>query len=373
MQALAFTRQGLGDRSQDGVHVRRRTAPLHAGNSPLDPGFRRAVARAVAAFRPDVVWAHTPVPFPAEMACGAARAARVPFALTYHAGRLEGSSLPLRLAAAFDRATLQRRMLAGADRLMAVSPFVRDNALAAHRGRVTIVPPGVDARRFDAPHDAAGAGAEVLFVGPLSRTYRWKGLDPLWAAFRTVQARRPDACLTLVGDGDRVEELRARAHREGLHVRLAGRLGDEALVRAYRRAAVTVLPSTTPAEAFGMVLAEANACGRPVVGSRVGGIPDFVRHGDNGLLAAPGDADDLARQLLRVLEDPTLARAMGRRGRARVRREHDWDDLALACERVLEEAAGAPAAMGDAATPTGPSVPTPRARRASARAAAGLK
>ncbi|MHB8633742.1 MAG: glycosyltransferase, partial [Thermoplasmatota archaeon] len=88
-------------------------------------------------------------------------------------------------------------------------------------------------------------------------------------------------------------------------------------------------------EAFGMVLAEANSCARPVVGTRIGGIPHFVRPGENGLLANPGDPRDLARALGDLLAHPDEARAMGERGRQRVLRDHDWDTLVVECERVL--------------------------------------
>jgi glycosyltransferase involved in cell wall biosynthesis len=317
-----------------GVVVERHVPPFRLGNTPIDPGLRRRVAHRIGRERPDVVWAHSPVPFPAEMAWLASRG-RAPFALTYHAGRLNGSGRLLGLAAAVDRATLERRMMAESAGLIAVGPYVRDHALARHRSRVRIVPPGVDASLFTP--GPAPAGQDILFVGPLDRSYRWKGLDVLLRAFAEVRAHAPEARLVLVGQGDRAPALQARAAREGLVLR--GRLSEPALADAYRSCAALCLPSTTDAESFGMVLAEANACGRPVVGSRVGGIPDFVRPGDNGLLAKPGDAGDLAEKLLSLLEDPEAANAMGKRGRERVLREHDWDQLAKATETVLEEAA----------------------------------
>lgn len=118
----------------------------------------------------------------------------------------------------------------------------------------------------------------------------------------------------------------------------AGRLSHGALVRAYQAATVTTLPSTRPAEAFGLVLAEANACGRPVVGTRMGGIPDFVRHGENGLLVEPGDAAGLAEALLTVLRDPALAARLGAEGRRRVLAEHGWEGLVDRTEDALREA-----------------------------------
>jgi glycosyltransferase involved in cell wall biosynthesis len=107
---------------------------------------------------------------------------------------------------------------------------------------------------------------------------------------------------------------------------------------------VVTLPSITDAESFGMVLAEANACARPVVGSRVGGIPDFVRHGENGLLAEPSNARSLAAALTFILRNPEAAQRMGARGREIVLAGHNWDASADATERILLSASRDPRA-----------------------------
>ncbi|MEA3190142.1 MAG: hypothetical protein QOD77_724 [Thermoplasmata archaeon] len=340
VQALAFSQTRAGRVDVEGVPVEFTMPDFRIGNAPVGAGFLGAVRDRIARDRPDVVLAHTPVPFSAEMASLAAARAGVPFVATYHAGRLQGSTGVRNVLAALDRATLERRMLKNAARLIAVTPYVRDHALGKHKDRVAIIPPGVDHATF-APQPMEDAPPkEVLFVGPLDRSYGWKGADVLWDAFQAVAKAHPAARLRLVGKGDRAAEFRRLGARLG-GVEVSGRLSDPELVAAYNRACVTVLPSLTDAESFGMVLAEANACERPVVASRVGGIPDFVAHGENGLLAAPGDARDLAAQLCAVLADEGMARRMGRAGRKRVIEGHDWDELAKRTEAVLADAANA--------------------------------
>lgn len=344
MRCIALTQKSAADEIRDGVHVERRRAVIRLGNTPIDFRLGGHIHRTIQSFRPDVIVAHTPVPYPAEMAYLAARRNRIPFVVTYHAGDLRGSRPLLEAIARLNRGTLQRSMLANAHGLIAVGAYVRDHALGRHRDRVQIVSPGVDTDRYT-PAGRADS-RKILFVGPVSASYRWKGLDVLWEAFQIVRQRLPDARLTIVGDGDRLHEFTAKAFQGGRGVRLAGRIPEDRLIEEYRQASVVVLPSTTDAESFGMVLAEANACGRPVVASRIGGIPDFVHDADNGLLADAGDASDLAEKLLILLLDPAGANEMGRRGRERVVREHNWNDLAAKTESVLHqaigEAAGAP-------------------------------
>lgn len=336
VEAHAFTATRRPSEVRDGVVVHRRSPWLRIGNSPIDPTFYRGMKKAIRNFLPDVVVGHTPVPFAAEVAEAAAHQAGVPFVTTYHAGRLAGSSMLLRPIAAVVGATFQQRMLRRSRHLIASSPYVRDHPLAPYRQRVTVVAPGVDTRRF-LPWEQP-LGNEILFVGPLAKAYRWKGVDTLWDAFRLVRGSVPDATLTLAGQGDRYDAFARLAKGSG-SLRLTGRLSDEQLVAEYQRASVVVLPSTSDAEAFGMVLAEANACGRPVVGSRIGGIPDFITHGENGLLANPGDPVDLARHIVTILRDQGLARKMGDRGHEKVVRDHHWATLSLQTEQILDAAA----------------------------------
>ena len=309
-------------------------------NTPLSLRYHREARRILRESRFDVVSVHTPVPGCAELAALAARRAGVPYVVTYHAGRLEApKGSPLGLAAALHRATFERMLLAGASGRIAVSPFVARNVYRDHP--CAIIPPGVDATRFR-PGEPESPG-RILYVGPVDRAYAWKGFEVLVEAFERVADAFPAAHLRVVGKGSLVESYQARFAAEGLadRVSFAGRVEEEALPSEYQRASVVVLPSTSSAESFGMVLAEANACGRPVIGSRVGGVPSFVHDGRNGLLCKPGDAASLAAKIARLLRDPALRRRLGAEGRARVLNAHRWDALAKETLAVLEGATGA--------------------------------
>lgn len=316
-------------------------------NTPLSLDVWRAAKRL--APQHDVVNVHTPVPGTAELVAWAARRARVPYVVTYHAGTLAGPRGPLAAAASVHAALGERWMLRAASARIAVSPYVADHVF---RGLPSeIIPPGVDVQRFRAT--AEPVPGRILFVGPVSRAYAWKGFRTLADAFSILSERVPDAHLRVVGQGDLVEGYKARF--AGKPVAFVGRVDDDTLVREYSRASVVVLPSTSAAESFGMCLAEANACGRPVVGSAVGGIPAFVKHGENGLLATPGDPQALCDALAGVLTQPTLARDMGLAGRARVEKEHRWSELAERTLAVYEAARarrGVTAASGRAARRT---------------------
>lgn len=303
---------------------------IRLSNTPLSLAIYRA-ARQVARGA-DIVNVHTPVPGTAELVAHAARREGVPYVVTYHAGRLAAPPGLLRIAAFLHERTFERRMLRHAAARIAVSPFVAANALCGLASDV--VPPGVDVDRFRPV--AEPVPGRVLFVGPVSRAYTWKGLSVLAAAMTLVRA--PGAHLRIVGDGELAENYRAQG------ATVVGRVSDDTLVEEYARASVVVLPSTSAAESFGMCLAEANACARPVVASDVGGIPSFVREGENGMLVPAGDARALAAAIDRRLLDGHESRLMGARGRVRVEREHRWRDLADRTLAIYERARAGPAA-----------------------------
>lgn len=171
------------------------------------------------------------------------------------------------------------------------------------------------ARFLDPPPVAVPAMPAVLFVGALER---YKGVDVLLDAWATVHRAHPGSRLTIAGDGRERWSLRSRAAELGIGdaVSFPGVLAPEDVVAALDASSLLVLPSRS--EGLGRVILEGHARSRPVVASRVGGIPELVEDGVTGLLVVPGIAADLAQALLEVLRDPERGAAMGAEGRRRV-------------------------------------------------------
>lgn len=167
----------------------------------------------------------------------------------------------------------------------------------------------------------------VAFAG---RLVRQKGPDVLLRAFATLRDRVPEARLLIVGEGPERAALERVAGelRLGASVALAGHVDAARLEAALAGAWVQAVPSRW-AESFGLVAAEALMRGTAVVASRTGGLPEFVRDGENGRLVAPGDPAALADALAELLADRDRAEALGRRARALARAELDaprWVD-----------------------------------------------
>ncbi len=312
----------------DGLTVFRFSRWLTVSNTPVNPLWPIRLRRAMVANRVDLVHAHAPVPFMAEaaaMACG-----RRPLVLTYHCSLPKGRRF-VDPCLRFYESRILPLLLRRADAVVSVSPPVANLLMPHTGGKAHLVPPGVDDTVFVPPPPPAGDQAParlptVLYVGRIERASAAKGIRHLLEAFAVVRASLPTAMLVLVGGGDALEDHRRLATALGIAdgVVFRGTLSLEALVEAYQAASVVVLPSTTNSESFGMVLIEAMACAKPVIGSDVGGIPFVIDHGRDGYLVPPADAGGLAAACLDILRAPDLGATLGEAGYRKVKDRFTW-------------------------------------------------
>ncbi|HEY5979536.1 MAG TPA: glycosyltransferase family 4 protein [Microlunatus sp.] len=312
------TRRVVSD-SLDGVPVHRLPVLARLSNTGYHPRWRRQMREIFAAEQVRVINTHAPVPLFADAAIAAA--GERPVVATYHSGSMvKGGSLVDPVLRAYERYRLPR-LFDAAERVVAVSP----TALGYGRPNAELISPGVDPEAF-APGPASRS-RRVLYVGRLDRSSSWKGVDVLIAAFARLRLVVDDVELRLVGDGDAVPGLREHADRLGCldAVTFVGHRSGRELVAEYQHAAVTVLPSLTEAESFGMTLVESMACGTPVIGSRVGGIVHVIRPDETGLLVPPGDVDALAGACRDVLTSPALSSRLAAAGRTAAVHSFAWD------------------------------------------------
>jgi glycosyltransferase involved in cell wall biosynthesis len=230
------------------------------------------------------------------------------------------------------------------DRFLTVSACSA-RLLGAPPARTRVIYGGADPQRFRPDQDERRAG--VLFVGRLTPH---KGVD------RLIQALPDGATLSVAGSEGHDPKLPERDYPQllrrlaaGRAVRFAGPVADAELPMLYRRARVFVLPSVEEtcygrpvaiSELLGLTLLEAMASGTPVVASRLGGLPEVVRHGETGFLVTPGNVEELRGRVAQLLRDPALAQRMGDRGRELVLDRFTWDACADRCIAAYEELLG---------------------------------
>jgi glycosyltransferase involved in cell wall biosynthesis len=217
---------------------------------------------------------------------------------------------------------------------LAVSRFVQEKVLAQGfpPENVHLVYTGINTAKFRP--DSSKVRPIILVVG---RCTEQKGQEFAIKAVSEVQRQLPEAELVLIGDGPLRSDLERFAKQSLRRYRFLGACSSEEVRQWMSRASLLCMPSVTTrsgaAEGFGMVCAEAQAMGKPVVAFRSGAIPEIISHGISGFLAEERDWKALAEYISMILQDAELGRRFGRAGRECMLRQFDLEQ----CTRHLEK------------------------------------
>jgi colanic acid/amylovoran biosynthesis glycosyltransferase len=230
-----------------------------------------------------------------------------------------------------------------AHRVVAVSADMHRqlSGLGAPAARLQTLVYGVDPAQF-LPQAMPTGPLRCLFVG---RFVPKKAPDQLIRAFARLRERVPDAALVMVGDGELLADCIALVHELGLgeSVTFTGVLSPSAVAAQVAACHMLVLPSRRTddgdSEGTPLVILEAGAAARPVVGTVHGGIPDVVQDGETGLLVPENDVHALAEAMLRLAQAPATAATMGAAAHARILAQFTQSDYHQALWQLLMHAA----------------------------------
>lgn len=216
------------------------------------------------------------------------------------------------------------------ERVIAVSGAVKNALIASgvSEEKIEIIHNSIALERFnpslvnkDEVRQGLGIGSNDIVIGTVGKLNRGKGVYEILDALCSLVKEYPDLKLVYVGDGPERQGIEEEAQKLSVHDRVifAGVRRD--IEKMYSSMDIFVLPSTCD-EAFGMVLIEAMAMGKPVIATTVGGIPEIIRDGVNGILISPGDSSAIADAIANLINNYDLAEGIASEGRRAV--EHDF-------------------------------------------------
>jgi glycosyltransferase involved in cell wall biosynthesis len=194
---------------------------------------------------------------------------------------------------------------------------------------------GPDLGLREAARRRLGFKPDDVVIGFAGRFEQQKGVFVLASALERVMAAAPAARALWIGDGERAAEIEAVIAKSPHAARHVRQPWSDDIVSCYAAMDVLAFPSIRR-ESFGRVAAEAQACGVPVVASRVGGIPETLCENESGLLVEPGDVDAWSAALLRLVQDPMVRSRMGAAGRVQARDRFAEPHIAEVFGRILE-------------------------------------
>jgi len=311
---LCMTRRKECIEELKGIKIHRIKPDLIISNTPISLRFILKAARMVR--KADLVIAHTPVPFAADIASFFAKLKGIPVEMVYHTVGLKKGDKLLDLITDIYSSTLERATLRGTEIIAVSRPVFEHLKNKGYNSKVSH--PKLDVERFDLSKNSRRKNA-VLFVGQLGKYHKFKNLNLLIKAFAEVLKEFPEWELWVVGEGDMVDEYKNLAKELGImeKVHFFGSLGDQELSKIYSKAKLLVLPSSF--ESFGMVVAEALAFGVPVIVSPNVGAKFLIDEGKNGLILKNLDAKSLESAMRELVENPKALRKFSHTARHKAR------------------------------------------------------
>ena len=223
---------------------------------------------------------------------------------------------------------LSRSAARRAKKVITFSQFSKNRVLEGlgkrWEDRIEVIPAGIDPSWFEVERKPSER-PELVFWGRIEDE---KGIPELLQALKIVARKIPDVLLTLVGEGNRLEETKRQVRKLGLipKVLMPGWRSLEYIQNCAATARLGVFPSRI--ESFGLSVAEALGAGLPVIATRAGALPEIVEDGVTGTLVAPKDPEALALAILNALQDTEKINRMAERGRETARKQFSWDETA---------------------------------------------
>ncbi len=321
------------------INVKRLNYLFRIGNAPFLPQLTLLN-------KYDIIHLHYPFFFGAEFLYLNSVLRNSKYVLTYHNDVVSEGLFGLFFK--IHKHTLMKLILSRAEKIFVTSVDYSNNSFLSNISRenpdkIIEIPNGVDINTYNHANDGSIIKKKlhienqkvILFVGALDKPHFFKGVNVLLDSFKKLYSSNYH--LIIVGDGDLKSSYIEKATKLGLNsnVTFAGRVSNEDLPLYYAASDVTVLPSTTMGEAFGLVLVEAMATGKPVIASNLPGVRSVVDDGKNGYLVIPGDANDLASKIDSILSSEKICSKFGEVGREKAVKKYNWLNIAKKLEATL--------------------------------------
>ncbi len=286
----------------------------------------------------DIVHAHSPPPLDSYFAARACMSSEKPFVITYHCDLEIPGVLGPFIVWMYER-TFGSYTVSSADKIIVTTGTYAATSRSVWKYLPVVIPNAVDKQMFNPSVDGSGIrgrhniGSDdrvVLFVG---RLVSHKGIEHLLDAAKHV----PDAKFVIVGGGEFAEFLKRRHPAvSGGNVIFAGRVPYADLPKYYAACDISVLPSVSRLEAFGIAALEGMSSGKPVVVSDIPGVREVITDGEEGLLCEPMNPEDLAQKITTLLENDARRQRMGSKGREKIEKYFNVERIAKNLAEVYE-------------------------------------
>ncbi len=269
-----------------------------------------------------------------RLASLANRLFKIPYDIIIHLEEI----LPL------ERKKIIQKSFKRADKIITVSHFAKKKLveIGIPESKIVVIHPGVDPEKFRPKPEPSPIRKRYRLekkkvILTISRLGEHKGHANVIRALPQVLEKIPESVYLVVGSGEKEDRLKGLVKELGLEdkVIFTGEVEEEELPLYYAACDVFIMPSDV--EGFGIVFLEAGASGKPVIGGKTGGISDAITDGETGLLVDPLSVNQITEALIKLLTNPESARKLGEKGREKVEKEFNWQEIAEKVKGIIHE------------------------------------
>src|SRR5665648_6456 len=314
------------EEQMDGMKIYRLPRWFKVSNTPINPLWYFQIKRIIKNERPDIINAHTPVPFITDITarvCG-----DIPFILTYHAASLYKYKNPIfNIFIFLYRILIERNSIKKARILIVVSEFVKIKLSSNLRKKIFVIHNSISEKDILLKIKRKAKNNIIIFLASLEKAHSWKGLDKIIEAIKWyIQNFNENIELLIVGDGNYKKhyEKVAEKLRVGQYVKLVGAKFGKDKYNFIRKAKILVAYPMTSNDAFPTVIIEAWANLIPIISSNIGPIPYIIDDRKNGYLVKPDSPKELAEGIHDLMQNDSLYDELIRNGLHKVR-DFTWE------------------------------------------------
>lgn len=313
----------------------RRPPNFFISNTPIDFGLKKEIITNIQKKGMDLIIAHAPVPYYADIAAVVAKKNNIPFVLQYHSSSLYKGNIMIDIVAFIYENLFEKKLFKISKKIISASYFPLINKLKRYSDKTLVMPPFIDLKKFKPSRIKE---REILFVGQLDKSHKWKGLDNLLEAFSIFIKKNPEYRLVVVGDGNYKKHYEKKAETLGIknNTRFTGKLNQCNLINFYQSCSFVVIPSISNVEGTPTVLFEAMASGKPIIAGNVGGIPYIFRKENCGIIVNAKDIKELAKKIDCLANDKSIYHNFSKNCLKNIKK-YEQKSLFEKIEKILEE------------------------------------
>ncbi len=325
--------------SFEGIKVYSFPALFKYSNTPIN-FWGSLLNKVIEKEKPEIIFGSLATPLMVDSAARTAYKKSIPFFLLYHNDYVKQGFTKILLD--FYQSLILKKTFALTTKIIATSDYYskKSSVLKPFLNKTVSVSPFLDLSEFNPKNLKPKDNSKmILFIGALNKGQNYKGLDYLIKSVSILKEKFPLIQLTVIGTGNNLSYFKNLSKELNLkkNIFFAGTVSQEKLLSFYSECSALVLPSVNNSEGFGLVLLEAMAFSKPVIGSKAGGIPAVIQHNFNGLLVEPKNEKKLAEAIQFIFENKNKAKEFGLNGLKKVK-ELSPEKSIYSLKKLFEEA-----------------------------------